>query len=127
MKFLERKKEKGFTYDVEDVFGTVHIESTEKLNGDTLDNIVMALMRQNIRAETVTGEVENGDAIIKYTFKKASIWSDDDEEEICKDTHTSTQEPEREYIPMFSFVKRISNWLRRFVAAFREAYRNVNK
>ena len=122
MLFQERKKEKGYTYDVEDVFGKIHIASDEKLDGDTLDGIVSVLMRQNVRAETVKGTVKLKKGEIKYKFIKAPMWSEDDEKESCKNTHTSTQEPVIAFSLIRRLPKKIINWLRRFAVAFREAW-----
>jgi hypothetical protein len=125
MLFLERKKKTGYQYDVEDIFGKIHLESSTQLPADILDEIVGLLLRQNISAGKVEGEVKHGEGIITYEFTKEPIWSDDDEEEPCENTPTSTSKQERGSNPILRWIRKTTNWLRRFVEAFREAYKKT--
>lgn len=126
MIFQERKQSNDeYAYDVEDVFGTVHIESSVKLTGDILDGIVMVLLKQNISAEEIRGEVKHDKGVVQYVFKKRPLWEDDDEPKPCNDIPTSINEPGSAYI--VTFLSRVPgwNWCARFVEAFREAWKRV--
>lgn len=124
MIFQERKKEAGYTYDVEDVFGTIHIESTTKLDGDTLDEMVMVLLKQNLPAQTVTGEVKHKSGTVAYTYVKRPLWEEDEEEKKpCENIPTSTKKQESASTATPHFTVPIWSWCKRFVVAFREAWR----
>lgn len=125
MIFIERKKEEGYTYDLEDVFGTLHIESAQKLDAEILDGMVVLLLKQALTARIVEGEVKHEKGTVKYTFVKRPHWEHDDEEEQCEDTPTSTNEPESASTATPSSPTPTSNWLRQFVEAFREAWRST--
>ena len=129
MIFQEKKTETGYNYKVEDVFGTVVIDSEAKMTGELLDDVVLLLLKQNIRAETIDGEVKHEDGIIKYNFTKAPMWSEDDEEDICKtkDTYTSTKKQESVYVRILKPMTQTLDWLRRFVVAFQEAYKKTKQ
>jgi hypothetical protein len=129
MIFQERKQPNDeFSYDVEDVFGTVHIESSVKLTGDILDGIVMVLLKQNISAEEIRGEVKHDKGVVQYVFKKRPMWEDEDEEkQPCKDTHTSTQKPESASTRTRLLRIPILSWCGRFAEAFREAWKSAKK
>jgi hypothetical protein len=142
MIFLEKKTKKGYTYKVEDVFGEIEIVSTtrlvkkikdedtgeEKEDGSLLDDMVLLLLRENLSAEIVTGEVVHDEGKVSYTFKRAPLWSEDDEEdELCEDTPTSTKKPAKEFILISQLIKRVLNWPKRFVEAFREAWKKAKK
>ena len=123
MIFQERKQPNDeYTYNVEDVFGTAHIESSVKLTGDILDGIVMVLLKQNIAAEEIRGEVKHDKGVVQYVFKKRPQW-EDDEPEPCNDTHTSTNEPASASIRTRLLRIPALSWCKRFVVAFREAWR----
>lgn len=125
MIFQERTTKTGYTYDVEDVFGTIHIESTSKLDGDTLDDMVVVLLKQNLPAQTVTGEVKHKHGTVTYTYVKRPQWEEDEEEKKkpCENTPTSTKQPERESILTCLSKAPALIWFRRFAEAFREAWR----
>ena len=123
MIFKEIKTEQGYTYDTEDIFGTVHIESVEKLNGELLDDMVLLLLKQNISAETVTGEVKYEKGIVKYTFKKTPTWSEDEE---CEDIPTSTKKQAEGFTQILYCPIKIYSWLKKFVEVFREVWRKTN-
>jgi hypothetical protein len=128
MIFQERKKGTGFEYKVEDLFGTIAIESPNKLNGQLLDEIVVILLRTTStgNASGVVKVTEN--ETIKYEFVRASQWDDgeDDDTEICLNLHTSTVKRvtgAAVIALLFSKIKKIGNWFKRFVVAFQEAWR----
>lgn len=134
MQFTEQKIEHGqdgggvhteYEYKTVDIFGEVIITSSTKLGPEMLDDIVHLLLTQNVNAETIKGEVKHKDGVVRYTFKRAPQWSDDNEdEEICSDTPTSTQRPDIGFTPIGRFADRAISWCARFVAAFREAWKN---
>ena len=126
MIFQERKKEAGYTYDVEDIFGTITIESSTKLTADILDDMVVLLLRQNLNAGVITGEVKHKGGIVKYVFKPRAQW-EEDEKESCEDTPTSTPKPESESIATRRSSVPVLSWLKKFAGAFREAWKNANK
>jgi hypothetical protein len=124
MVFQEIKKEIGYLYKVEDVFGTIEIESDLKLDGSTLDDIVVLLIGKNLKAQVITGEVKHSAGVVKYKFEKAPVWSDDDEKkETCTNILTSTKKQESVYIPIRSYLSAVLSWLQRFMGAFREAWK----
>lgn len=125
MIFQERKIETGYSYDVEDVFGTVHLESDVKLDGEKLDGVVVLLLRQNIRAEEIRGEVKFESGKIIYIFKRAPTWTDDDEDDICENTPTSTSEQVKGSTWTANPAIRTLSLLQRFVEAFREAWKKT--
>lgn len=139
MIFQEKKTDTGYTYKVEDVFGEIEIVSStrlvkkikdketgeEKDDGSLLDDMVLLLLRKNLNAEIVTGEVIHDEGKVQYTFKRTPQWSEDDEEESCEDTHTSTKKPEKEYTPTNHLIKRTWNWFKKFVVAFQEAWKKA--
>jgi hypothetical protein len=123
MIFQEKKTTEGYVYNVEDIFGTVSIDSDVKLDGDTLDGIVMVLLRQNISAEEILGEVKHNGGVVRYRFKKRPLWED---EKICKNTPTSTSK--QESVPIHthrSILGRIIRLVQRFAEAFREAWKKT--
>lgn len=133
MRYLEHKTDEGYRYENEDVFGKITIESTEKLDGLILDNMVGLILRENTGAKLIEGTVKHSKGIVKYTFEKIPAWEDDDEEkpkeedkqkeEPCENLPTSTKEPEKEYTQTKSSPIRILSWCRRFAEAFREAWK----
>lgn len=126
MIFQEKKHNTGYTYDVEDVFGTIHIESQVQLDGSTLDDMVVVLLRQNLSAQTIKGEVETKVGKVAYTFIKRSQWDDEDEIKPCENTPTSTQRPESVYTQTLRSIARTLNWFKRFAGAFQEAWKKSN-
>jgi len=117
----------GYSYDVDDVFGEMHIESTEKIEPDILDEIVVVLLRQNIAAQTVRGTIKHKDGVIAYSFKKRPVWSDDDEKEPCESTPTSTTEQDTVSIRTILLNVPIIRWIARFVVAFLEGWKKAGK
>lgn len=127
MIFAEKKTAIGYEYMCDDVFGSVDIYSTEKLKGETLDDIVSYLLGQNIQAETVEGTVVVEENTIMYKFKKISPWAELDKNEPCTNTPTSTKQAVKEFIATRLKAIPLLNWSLRFVEAFREAWRNARK
>lgn len=127
MVFLEKKKENGFGYRVEDVFGVIEIHSVNRLNNELLDDIVMVLLNGKANAKEIKGEVKTEKGLISYKFIKTQVWSDDDEKEQCENTPTSTKKPAKEYIVANLLKIRTINWLWKFAGAFKEALKKANK
>lgn len=128
MQFLERKNEAGYNYQVEDVFGKIEIDSPRQLDKGELDDLVVLLLRNKAQAETVSGEVKVKDGVVTYTFKRAPVWQEADEkEEVCESTPTSTKKLESGSTLTIRLTIPGLNWLRRFVAAFREAWKKTNQ
>lgn len=86
MTFLEKKREGGFVYEVEDVFGKITIDSpiklakveikdgVERVNGDILDGLVLHILKEN----KVEGLINK---VIKYIYEPAKPWDKDSEVE----------------------------------------------
>lgn len=132
MIFQERKVETGYHYRVEDVFGTIDINSTKKLDAGILDDMVVLLLRQNVSAKEVTGSVKHDDGEVTYKFVKADLWSEPEEEKLCENIPTSTKKQESASIATYlssllQMPKRTMNWCKRFVEAFLEAWRNIHR
>lgn len=128
MLFQERKTSLGFEYKVEDVFGSITIDSEQKMSGDLLDEIVVILLRKNISAQTVTGEFKLTRGKVNYTFVKRPMWEEDEEiKQPCEDTPTSTKETASLFIRMRRLLTLTLAWCRQFVVAFQEAYKNTKK
>ena len=71
MNYYETKKEDGYHYEVEDLFGKITITSDTKLDGQALDSITMAVLRIKRSSGTITTGVS-------FTYEAASDWMDDD-------------------------------------------------
>lgn len=123
MIFREQKKNNGYVYDLDDVFGSLHIESLDKLDAELLDNMVVILLRQNIKASEINGEVEHNGNPVRYSFKKAPMW-EDKEEEKCENITTSIKEPEKEYIQTNHLKTRIYYWLQRLKEKFQKVWKS---
>lgn len=124
MVFQEKKTEQGYEYTVEDVFGKIEIASSQQLTGEILDDMVVLLLRKNLNAEVVTGEVKHKGGVVTYKFHRASTWSEDDEEP-CENTPTSTEKQESGSTATNRWRVPILSWCRRFAVAFREAWRSA--
>lgn len=125
MIFQERKTDTGYTYDVEDVFGTIHIESSAQLEPAVLDDMVVLLLKQNLTAQTIEGTVRHKDVTVGYTFKRAALWEEDDEQQPCDDTPTSTPAQATVSIAIPRSLLTVWYWCKRFVEAFREAWKKT--
>ncbi len=128
MIFQEKKIENGYIYEVEDVFGNISIESDTKIKGDILDDMVVLLLKKNLSAEIINGEIKHKDGVVKYTFKRAPIWSEDEEEKNqCENSPTSIKKQEKEFIQTIKSKILIWSWFKKFAVAFREAWKKQNK
>lgn len=128
MLFQERKTNTGYEYKVEDVFGSITIESEQKMSGDLLDEIVVILLRKNISAQTVTGEFKLTRGKVNYTFVKAPMWEEDEEVKTpCEDTPTSTKETVSLFTRMSRSLTLTLAWCRQFVVAFQEAWKKAKE
>lgn len=124
MIYREQKIKDGYQYNIDDVFGSVEMQSTVQLDGEQLDNITMTLLKQNIKAETVTGEIVHDQGKLKYTYKKVQQWGEGEIIKKCENTHTEINIAEKLYTAILNVPKNISNWCKRFAVAFREAGKN---
>lgn len=131
MVFTEQKTKKGYKYKVEDVFGVITIESDAKLNGDTLDGMVVLLLRTDGKASISTGKVETKTGIVTYRFEKRATWEPGNEDEDfkvfkpCESTPTSTKKQESEDTATNRSRVNIWSWCKRFVVAFQEAWKKT--
>lgn len=73
MIFTEQKIEDTYHYEVEDVFGKIKIDSPVKVKPNTLDMIVVYVMRMNQKELLV----EVKDYKIKTTYERREQWEDD--------------------------------------------------
>jgi len=135
MIFQEKKVEEGWEYKINDVFGVMEFYSDEKIIVDVLDDMVLLLLRQNLSALVVKGEVKTEQGIVRYTFTKEpqwgevspeeeAEWDDPEDRDICENTPTSTNEPESEFTRISLYVRRIFKKLRKSVAVLRDIWRN---
>lgn len=125
MTFIEKKKENGYDYYCEDVFGKVEIDSPEKLKGEMLDEIVSVLLKVKSPAKEVTGQYQIESGLLKYKLTKAPAWSEDEEKEPCENTLTSRKEAGKEFIRIKNYADAIISWFQRFAEAFREAWKKT--
>jgi len=135
MIFQERQVEAGWEYKINDVFGVIDFSSDTQIPVDVLDDMVLLLLRQNLSALTVKGEVKHDQGIVRYTFTKEPQWGDVSPEEeiewndpedadICENTTTSTKETESEFTPISRYVRRIFKKLRRSAEVLRSIWKN---
>jgi len=135
MIFQEKAVDQGWEYKIQDVFGVMEFYCDEKIPVDVLDDMVLLLLRQNLSALVVKGEVKTEQGIVRYNFTKEPQWGDvspeeeaewDDPEDrdICENTPTSTNEPESEFTRISLYVRRIFKKLRKSVAVLRDIWRN---
>lgn len=66
MIFKERQTDEGFSYTVEGVFGKITLASPVQLDGATLDDTVVAVLRTG----GMTGTIKD----VQFWFEKASTW-----------------------------------------------------
>ena len=135
MIFQEKAVDQGWEYKIQDVFGVMEFYSDEKIIVDVLDDMVLLLLRQNLSAETVKGEVKTDQGIVRYTFTKEpqwgevspeeeAEWDDPEDRDICENTPTSTNEQESEFTRISRYVARIFKKLRKSAAVLRDVWRN---
>jgi len=135
MIFQEKAVANAWEYKIEDVFGVMEFYSDTKIPVTILDDMVLLLLRQNLSAETVTGEVKTDQGIVRYTFTKESLWGDVSKEEesewdepgdldICKNTPISTRGPESVFTLIRHWISRTLKKLRKSVAVIRDIWKN---
>lgn len=73
MNFYEKQTEEGYTYNVEDAFGTIEIRSPEKLEASNLDEVFMAIFQTHQDDKGTIESVIQGTEIY-YTFNKKNPW-----------------------------------------------------
>jgi len=109
--------------------------SDEKIPVDVLDDMVLLLLRQNLSAHVVKGEVKTEQGMVRYTFTKEpqwgevspeeeAEWDDTEDRDICENTPISTNEPESEFTRISLYVRRIFKKLRKSVAVLRDVWKN---
>jgi len=135
MIFQEKAVDQGWEYKIQDVFGVMEFYCDEKIPVDVLDDMVLLLLRQNLSALVVKGEVKTEQGIVRYNFTKEpqwgdvspeeeAEWDDPEDKDICENTPTSTNEPESEFTRISLYVRRIFKKLRKSVAVLRDIWRN---
>ncbi len=132
MIFQEKKITDGYEYKVEEIFGTIVINSDIKLDGDTLDRMVSLLLTNGSKAQVVSGEVKHDKGTVSFTFTKEDAWSDvspeeekdwdDNQDTTCENTPTSTKEMESAFTRIRHSISRIWSKLRRSVIAIRDVW-----
>lgn len=126
MIFQEKKVEDGYEYKIEDVFGVIDIKSDQQLEADTLDGMVLLLMRQDKGAGQIRGSVQHETGSVDYTFTRAPQWEEDDEEddpELCENTRISIHGQESAFTQINRWTLRILKKLRKSVEVLREVWR----
>lgn len=73
MIFTEQKIEDNYHYEVEDLFGKIKIDSPVKIKPDTLDMIVVYVLRANQKELLV----EVKEYKLKVTYERRIQWEDD--------------------------------------------------
>ena len=135
MIFQEKKVEEGWEYKINDVFGVMDFYCDEKIPVDVLDDMVLLLLRQNLSAHVVKGEVKTDQGIVRYNFTKEpqwgdvspeeeAEWDDPEDKDICENTPTSIPERESVFTRIYLYVKRILRKLRRSGEVLRDVWRN---
>jgi hypothetical protein len=99
MIFAEKKTENGFCYELEEVFGKVTLDSKVKLDGASLDAIVLGLMH-NQSSEGNIGEK------IKYKFERRSQWEEIEEAPEACDCDIP-EKRESLFTKAINFIKRL--------------------
>ncbi len=75
MIYTERKTEEGYEYKNEDLYGWTTINSQEKLDPDTLDQIVCQMVMEK--------KIKKGHTdTLRFEAQFKDQWSEDEEEEI---------------------------------------------
>lgn len=127
MQYQELKKEDSWQYYGAGVFGELEVDSSKQLDGDKLDGILNLLVTDKGTEQERTGTIKVSEGhIISYRFKKTLPWGDEavQPENTCNtNTPTSTKQADNESTVTLPGITRLMNWLRRFVEAFREAWR----
>ena len=134
MIFQEKKVEDGYEYKIDDVFGTIEMWSSIKLDADILDDVVLLLLRQSTNAAIVNGTVKHDRGTVRYTFTKEpqwskvtpeeeSEWEDKDDYPLCENTPISIKETEKGFTLIIRYVDRIFKKLRRSAVVLRDVWK----
>ena len=124
MIYQEKKLKAGYSYKLEEIFGTVTIKSSKRLKGELLDDLIVLMLKNKAKTETITGTIKHNEGEVSYTFKRAPLWSEDDEKP-CENTPTSTNKPASVFIAIKSYPVSVLRWFKRFGAAFRAAWKRA--
>lgn len=130
MIFLERKTIGGYQYECFDVFGDITLDATVQLTPDILDESVVALLKIGSSAGEINGTIEHEQGAIGYKFKRSSLWQED-EEQLCTNTLTSTKEQgnvcsQTRQSPLLGKMRKILSYPRRFALAFKESWQKTS-
>lgn len=123
MIYVERKTKEGYIYTAENVVGKLEVQSTKKLSGETLDDVLLLLLRNNLTAKTVKGEVTQDGDVISYTLERASQWEESSGNEQWNDTPISTKEPVSESTVKPGLKIQILRLLQKSVVVLRALFR----
>jgi len=135
MIFQEKAVADAWEYKIEDVFGVIEFYSDTQIPVTILDDMVLLLLRQNLSAETVKGEVKTDQGIVRYTFTKEPLWGDVSKEEekewdepgdldICENTPISTRGPESVFTLIRHWISRTLKKLRKSGVVIRDIWKN---
>lgn len=130
MVFAEKKTKDGFNYECTDLFGVINIESTTKLDADLLDELVWTVIKSNISAKTITGEVTHSGGVVKYVLERETQWSENDENdtnESWSDTPTSTKKPGKESTPTGNWMMIASLYRQKFAVVLLKLLKKLSK
>jgi hypothetical protein len=118
MIYKEKKIKNKYEYELNEIFGDLVIHSDFKLDGNHLDDITMLLLKANLKAEKITGDVKLEQGVVSYNFIRRPMWEGEEEEKQCKNTHTLIKKPEREYSLTRKLTKKVSSWLKKLEEVF---------
>lgn len=126
MLFKEKETEEGFAYSVTDVFGTIDIYAEEKLDGELLDDIVYAILdTTGTIVSDIGGNIATPKGEIEFEFDAKDAWQEDNEEELCENTPTSTLIRAKEFILTNLRKVPVISSLVKFVEVFRKAWKRM--
>lgn len=123
-------KKPGFEYYGAGVFGDMTVHSNKPLDGDKLDGIMGLLLKDGSKAQHVNGTIKVAeDHVVSYKFTKNLQWGEEtvNVPKPCENTSTSTKEQKSESTQTKSSTAKSSNWFKRFVVAFREAWKSTKE
>lgn len=136
MRWQERILKTGFEYKAIEKFGEegddgsfeITCVSPVKLSDSKegkkmLDDMVLLILKQDAPAQTVEGTVKTKKGDVLYRLVRTGAWGN--EEDTCKNTHTSTRKQVKESIVTSLLKMSGLSWCKRFVEAFRRAYRSM--
>jgi hypothetical protein len=79
MIFAEIKKEDGYEYETEDLFGKISFFSENKLDKNMLDSIVMTTLKHDVELLKINLPKDLGEIKVKYDKRKQWTNEEDDE------------------------------------------------